>query len=254
MFTQDAPDEETIGPYYQSPDYVSHTNTQQGLVNNIYHRVRKITLASKQKLVEEYCQKSRGSLLDIGAGIGAFAAHLKMAGWTVTGLEPDNQTRKRANEIYAIELLPSEVLYEMKDDSFDAITMWHVLEHVHDLHGYLSKIRSALKPGGKIFIAVPNHQSGDAAYYKENWAAFDVPRHLYHFNPKAMKMVLGLNNLKLIDTKPMWFDSYYVSLLSEKYKSGKQSLIGGALRGLSSNLQALANKKRSSSLIYIVGK
>jgi 2-polyprenyl-3-methyl-5-hydroxy-6-metoxy-1,4-benzoquinol methylase len=193
-------------------------------------------------------------LLDLGAGTGAFAAVMQESGWTVSALEPDEQARKKAASLYALRLEDSSKLFEIEEDKFDAITLWHVIEHVHSLHQYLDQLRKILKPGGIIFIAVPNYTSYDADLYQEFWAAYDTPRHLYHFSPAAMQNLLQSKGLQLKAIKPMWFDSFYVSLLSEKYKSRRSNLIKGFLNGAISNWKALFNKQKASSLIYIVSK
>ena len=251
-FTQDVPDASGIGRYYQSAAYISHTNTRAGLINRLYHIVRNRTLSQKKKLICNTTGLQTGKLLDIGAGAGAFAAHMKSSGWQVTALEPDATTRQKAQDEYRLSLLPAESLYELDSSQFDAITLWHVLEHVHDLHGYLSKLKELLKPSGVIFIAVPNYTSYDAGKYASDWAAYDMPIHLYHFSPKAMNRLLGSHSLRLKEMKPMWFDSFYVSLLSEKYRTGKQQLVKGFMTGLVSNIKASTDKSRCSSLIYIV--
>jgi 2-polyprenyl-3-methyl-5-hydroxy-6-metoxy-1,4-benzoquinol methylase len=253
-FTQDVPDRNSIGRYYQSSQYISHSNTKTGIVNKLYHFVRNFTLAQKKRLIIGRTGLNKGSLLDIGAGAGAFAAYMKSAGWSVTGLEPDESTRAKAIQNYGITLAPSEELFRFIPESFNAITMWHVLEHVHDLHGYLVEIKKLLKPGGVLFIAVPNYTSDDASRYKASWAAYDVPIHLYHFSPGSMKTLLDKHGFRISSIRPMWFDSFYVSLLSEKYRTGKQQLIRGFMNGFISNLKALNNKTRCSSLIYIVQK
>lgn len=250
-FTQDIPGQEQIGAYYKADSYVSHTDTQTGLVNQLYHRVRKITLNSKKDLVASTCGIKQGSLLDIGAGTGAFAGFMKSAGWSVTGLEPDPEARNLARERNNIDLLSPDHLYSLPEKSFDAITLWHVLEHVHDLHGYMERIRQLLKPGGKAFIAVPNHTSHDALKYQQYWAAWDVPRHLYHFSPAAMKQLFSQHGLSLYKMKPMWFDSFYVSMLSVQHRSGGSGFIPGMLMGAVSNLYALGSVAKCSSVIYI---
>jgi 2-polyprenyl-3-methyl-5-hydroxy-6-metoxy-1,4-benzoquinol methylase len=251
-FTQNVPDQNSIGRYYQSSQYISHSNTKAGIVNKLYHLVRNFTLAQKKRLIIRRTGLNKGQLLDIGAGAGTFAAYMKSVGWSVTGLEPDATTRGKALQNYGIELQSPEQLFRQIPNSFNAITMWHVLEHVHDLHGYLAEMKKLLKPGGVLFIAVPNYTSNDASRYEAAWAAYDVPIHLYHFSPASMKKLLTLHGLKVRSIQPMWFDSFYVSLLSEKYKTGKQRLIPGFLNGLISNLNALSDKTRCSSLIYIV--
>ncbi|MEO7801686.1 MAG: class I SAM-dependent methyltransferase, partial [Ginsengibacter sp.] len=174
-FTQNVPAKEDIGKYYQSENYVSHSESKRGVINRLYHLVRKRTLKSKQRLLEKYTELKTGKLLDIGAGTGAFLNTMQTAGWQIRGLEPDETARANALELYNIELLPSEELFAQVPVYYDAITMWHVLEHVHDLHDYITQIHKLLKPGGMAFIAVPNYTSSDAAHYQAEWAAYDVP-------------------------------------------------------------------------------
>jgi 2-polyprenyl-3-methyl-5-hydroxy-6-metoxy-1,4-benzoquinol methylase len=252
-FTQDVPDEEIIAPYYQSPDYISHSNTRTGLLNQLYQKVRKYTLQQKASLIIEYTTE-KGSLLDIGAGIGAFLNVMQHRGWRVTGIEPDEGARGQANKLFDITLQEASVLQHLPPTAYDAITLWHVLEHVHSLHEYVEHLKNLLKPGGRIFIAVPNYTSLDADNYSSHWAAYDVPRHLYHFTPKAMDVLMKEHSLKILAQKPMWFDAFYISLLSSKYKNGKTSWLSAVITGLRSNIKALFHKKACSSLIYIIAK
>src|SRR5687768_12429331 len=103
-FTQDVPDAASIAPYYKSEEYISHTNTSKGLVNRLYQSVRKRTLRQKRKLVEKETGVTKGRMLDLGAGTGAFVNEMKLAGWEATGLEPDPDAKKIAKELYGIEL------------------------------------------------------------------------------------------------------------------------------------------------------
>lgn len=253
-FTQDVPDENGIGKYYKSTAYISHTDTREGLINSAYHRVRNITLHQKKKLIQSKSGLTSGSLLDIGAGTGAFAAYMQQAGWDVTGLEPDPQTRERAESINRISLKPADHLFELAPDSYDVITMWHVLEHVHLLHEYMERIFTILKDDGFACIAVPNYTSKDAAHYGRFWAAYDVPRHLYHFTPDSMRKLAASHQLGVSAVKPMWFDSFYVSMLSESYKKGSVQKLDALIQGAKSNLAALSNHERCSSLIYLLYK
>lgn len=254
VLTQDVPAQEEIGPYYQSQQYISHSDTRKGIVNQLYHGVRKITLASKRKLISRHTGMLNGTLLDIGCGTGAFLHQMKTAGWNITGLEPDDTARANALSLYGIHALPSHELYQLPAGSYDAITLWHVLEHVHQLNAYIKTIQQLLKPGGTLFIAVPNYTSADAAHYGKYWAAYDVPRHLYHFSPQSMKTLLRNYGLQVKAIKPMWFDSVYVSMLSEQYKNGKSNLLSALWQGFYSNVKALFNHEKCSSLIYIVKK
>lgn len=252
-FTQDVPDEDSIGPYYASPDYISHSNTSKGLLNQLYQKVRSYTLGQKAALVEHYT-KQKGAVLDMGAGIGAFLSVMKERGWKIGGIEPDEGARKNAKEIFGLNLEQSPALFTLPENSYNAITMWHVLEHVHQLHPYIEQLKKLLTKEGKFFIAVPNYTSADAATYRNNWAAYDVPRHLYHFTPKSIAVLMQQHGLKVMAEKPMWFDAFYISLLSSKYRRGKTSWIGAGLNGLRSNLTALFNKEKYSSLIYVIEK
>lgn len=253
-FTQDVPNETGIGVYYQSTEYVSHSDTKKGLINRLYHYVRSFTLTTKLNLIKEVTRLKHGVLLDVGAGTGAFAFIMQQAGWNVTGLEPDETARANALNNYKLQLEELNSLQNLQDETFDSITLWHVLEHVHDLHNYLEKFFKILKPAGRLIIAVPNHTSYDANYYKQYWAAYDVPRHLYHFSPKSMQVLLEQKGFVIEDFKPMWFDSFYVSMLSETYKHGRDRFMNAVWVGLLSNTKAVFNKKRCSSVIYVVRK
>lgn len=253
-FTQNIPTPENIGAYYQAKNYISHSDTQEGLVYKVYHLVRSVTLKQKRKLIESVSGKLKGNLLDVGAGTGAFSKTMQDAGWKVTGLEPDETARKNAFEKNGLNLLSPNNLYDLKASSLDVITMWHVLEHVHDLHGYLEKYYEILKPDGKLIIAVPNYSSYDASFYKAQWAAYDVPRHLYHFSPASMEALAKTKGFQIITIKPMWFDSFYVSMLSEQYKNGRNRYLHALLTGFISNLKAVFDNKKCSSVIYILSK
>lgn len=252
-FTQDVPDEDSIGPYYASPDYISHSNTSKGLLNQLYQRVRRITLGQKAALIVRHT-KEKGRLLDIGAGIGAFLSVMKKRGWEISGIEPDETARNKAKELFGITLDQPSALFGLREHQYDAITLWHVLEHVHQLHPYVEQLKSLLAAEGKIFIAVPNYTSADAAAYRNYWAAYDVPRHLYHFTPRSIAVLMKAHGLKVTEKKPMWFDSFYISLLSSKYHRGHTSWIGAGINGLRSNITALLNRDRCSSLIYVIEK
>ncbi len=254
-YTHPMPPKDQIGHYYNFPEYISHTDVKTGWMNQLYHRVRNFTLQSKTNWVQGLFTGHKGTLLEVGAGTGAFANAMKDKGWQVTALEPDTASRERAFVNYGIELLPIEKLTELPAAKFDVITLWHVLEHVHDLKEYVECFEKVLKTNGRLIIAVPNYTSYDAQYYKKYWAAYDVPRHLYHFSPNSMKRLMQQFNLQIIEYKPMWFDSFYVSLLSEKYKkSGILGIARAFIIGCISNLKAIRDQQSASSLIYVIKK
>ncbi len=253
-FTQHVPSINDIGPYYQSTAYVSHSDTNEGFINRVYHMVRNYTLQGKKRLVQKATGLQTGSLLDVGAGTGYFSQTMKQSGWNITALEPDDTARKVALDKYNLQLQNPLELYDLKPAQFDAITMWHVLEHVHDLQGYMEKFHAVLKPGGRLIIAVPNYTSYDALHYREHWAAYDVPRHLYHFSPQSIDTLASLKGFTVKAYKPMWFDSFYVSMLSEQYKNGKGNLLAAIWNGLVSNIKTLGNAKNCSSVVYVLAK
>ena len=253
-FTQNPPSETSIGEYYRSENYISHTDTSKGLVNRLYRAVRNFSINQKKMLIEKITGLTKGALLDVGSGTGYFAKAMQAGGWQVTGLEPDEGARTIAMQQHAIKLLPADELFRLPEKKYDAITLWHVLEHVYDLKKYISTFKRILTDNGKLFIAVPNYTSYDAMSYGSNWAGYDVPRHLYHFTPQTMQWLMIEMGLKIVEIKPMWFDSFYVSLLSSKYKNGNPNWFGAAWTGLVSNFKAMNDVKKCSSVIYIISK
>jgi SAM-dependent methyltransferase len=251
-FTQDVPDAAAMIPYYKAAAYISHTNTSKGLINRLYQIVRKRTLVKKRKLVQEYSGLKKGRLLDVGSGTGAFVAEMKKNGWEVTGLEPDEDARKMARKVFHLDLDDTATFYQMAPGSFDVITLWHVLEHVHDLSAYVEQLKNLLDKNGKLLVAVPNYTALDASIYQEDWAAYDVPRHLYHFSPASMKWLMEAHGLRIHSYLPMWYDSFYISLLSSKNKDGRTRWISALINGLRSNLKAMSDPKKCSSVIYVI--
>lgn len=244
-YPQPTPDK--LGAYYESDDYISHTDGKRSLFEKLYHTVKQKALRDKIKLIEGF-QPGKGKILDIGAGTGDFLVMAKSKGWEIVGLEPSPKARAIA-QAKGVTFL--EELSQMPNHSADVITMWHVLEHVPDVEAQIIELKRILKPGGTIIIAVPNFKSYDAQYYGKHWAAYDVPRHLWHFSKSSIKLLFGKQGMELIKVLPMKFDSFYVSLLSEKYKTGKMNFIKGFFTGLRSNLKAAQNFEYSSH-IYVI--
>ena len=247
LITSPQPDENTLGRYYESEDYISHTDGKRSLFEKAYHFIKNIALKNKLSFINDL-QKSKGNLLDIGAGTGDFLLVAKQNGWNAIGIEPSEKAKAIAQQ-KGVELKSN--LSEFQDHSFDLITMWHVLEHVPNLENQIKELQRLLKPNGSIVIAVPNFKSFDADYYKEFWAAYDVPRHLWHFSKTAIQKLFLAENLELQKVLPMKFDSFYVSLLSEKYKTGKMNYIKAFFIGLRSNIKAKKSLEYSSH-IYVL--
>jgi 2-polyprenyl-3-methyl-5-hydroxy-6-metoxy-1,4-benzoquinol methylase len=251
-FTNPVPDEKEIAKYYRSGDYISHSNTSEGLINKIYQFVRNYTLQSKRKQIQKETGLKSGTILDIGCGSGEFLNKMKNSGWQVDGIEPDEGARQLANHNYQLEIETPEKLSEFPAKNFDVITLWHVLEHIHQLDKNMVQLTNLLKPDGTLFVAVPNYHSFDAKYYGSGWAAYDVPRHLYHFTVQAMATLLDRYGLQLKKLKMMPFDSFYVSMLREKYKKESGGFLRAMSVGLKSNLKAIPHTGTCSSITYIV--
>lgn len=245
-FTTPKPSKEELPSYYASEDYISHTDGKRSLFEKMYQVIKGITLSRKQKLLTTYLPE-KGHLLDIGAGTGDFLEYTSQKGWTVSGVEPSEKARTLAQQknIALTEYLPDSAI------SYDAITMWHVLEHVYDLEDQLLWLKHKLSREGVLFVAVPNFESFDATHYKTDWAAYDVPRHLYHFSRKSIQELFEKQEMQVVKMVPMKFDAYYVSLLSEKYKSGRMNYFKAFWSGYRSN-QSARRSGAYSSLIYVI--
>ena len=247
---------ENIGKYYKSEDYISHTDSKKSLFDKVYQSVKNITLKRKLKLIskcllhQDSLSRHEKNILDVGAGTGDFLKVCKSNSWNVFGTEPDAGARNIAAKK---GIVLQKDLSKLIGQKFEIITLWHVLEHVENLSEYISILKNMLADHGKLIIAVPNFKSDDANYYKEFWAAFDVPRHLWHFSQESIAKLFSAVNMMVEKTLPMKFDAYYVSLLSEKYKSGKMNPIKSFYRGFVSNLKAKRTTEYSS-LIYILKK
>jgi 2-polyprenyl-3-methyl-5-hydroxy-6-metoxy-1,4-benzoquinol methylase len=245
--THPTPSLEALPKYYESEDYISHTDGKRTLFEKIYHLVKRNAIKGKVSLITSE-QNQKGKLLDIGSGTGDFLVEAKNQGWSILGFEPNSDAKQlAANKGVSF----TEDIFALPENTFDAVTMWHVLEHVPNLEEYIANLKRIVKPNGTIIIAVPNYKSYDAKYYNRFWAAYDVPRHLWHFSKTSIKRLFSDVDMELKKVKPMWFDSFYVSLLSEKYKNGKMSFVKGFFIGLCSNVSGLF-KNEFSSHIYII--
>jgi 2-polyprenyl-3-methyl-5-hydroxy-6-metoxy-1,4-benzoquinol methylase len=249
LFTNPRPAETELGRYYNSATYVSHTNEGNTLINRVYKLVRHITLRQKTALIEKW--STTGELLDIGCGTGHFLAAAKAKGWKVDGVEINDGARKQAEA--ALEQDLYQQLTEIPlTKRYQIISMWHVLEHVYDLGQTLTLLKDLLHKQGSLVIAVPNPECYDAQVYESAWAAWDVPRHLYHFSQDVMQKLARKHGFAVKEVRPMYFDAFYVSMLSEEYRKGKKAYASAVVTGLRSNLWAKNHNNQFSSLIYIL--
>lgn len=244
------PSQEDLPGYYESEDYISHTDTKRNLFENVYHLVRSISLKRKLKLINKLSKDSK-TLLDVGCGTGDFLLTAKQNAWKVKGIEPNDQAREIANRKTNNTVSNIEGLLDLEKQSFDVITLWHVLEHLPNLETHVQLFQSLLKPNGRLVIAVPNFNSYDAKHYQSFWAAYDVPRHLWHFSKTSISKLFSKYDMEIEDTLPMKFDAFYVSLLSQKHKTGTMNPIRSFWIGWRSNFKALSSKEYSS-LIYVL--
>ncbi|WP_269686144.1 class I SAM-dependent methyltransferase [Flavobacterium lacustre] len=247
LITHPQPSLENLGKYYESVDYISHTDSKRSLFEKAYHFVKNIALKNKLNLINEL-QPGKGRILDIGAGTGDFLSVAKENGWQTIGVEPSEKAKGIAKNKGVSFVEQTSIL---ENHSFDVISMWHVLEHVPNLDNQIKELKRLLKPNGTLIIAVPNFKSFDAKHYGKFWAAYDVPIHFWHFSKKAIQQLFGNENMKLEKVLPMKFDSFYVSLLSEKYKTGNMNFVKAFFIGLQSNWKAKHDFEYSSH-IYIL--
>ncbi len=253
LFTQDFPDESEIGKYYESSDYVSHSDTRKGAMNKVYHLVRSYMLRKKARMVEQVSGVRKGRILDIGCGTGYFLNTMHTRGWQTLGVEKNRGAAKAAAEHFGLNVL-SDLKEVPENGKFNVITLWHVLEHLQDLSGTFARLRQLLAENGTLVIALPNSASYDANHYQAYWGAFDVPRHLWHFSPDTFGRLAAREGFRIEKFAPMPFDAFYVSMLSEKYKGNNLPFLRGMMRGTLALAKALPDPVQSSSIIYVLKK
>ncbi len=247
LVTSPQPTAENLGKYYQNNNYISHTDSKKTLFEKAYYLVKKRALKNKLALINKH-QSRKGNLLDIGAGTGDFLVTAQNNGWQTTGIEPSEKAKNLGRQK---GILFADDSTSLPDASFDVITMWHVLEHVPDLEAQINELKRLLKPSGTLIVAVPNFKSYDALYYKTFWAAYDAPIHFWHFSKTAIQNIFESKGFTLQQVLPMWFDAFYVSLLSEQYKTGRMNFVKAVFIGLLSNIKAIKSREFSSQ-VYIL--
>lgn len=248
------PDEFTIEKYYETDDYISHSETHSGIVNKLYLLIRWLNVKAKLNLIKRLAH-SHNNLLDVGCGTGFFLAHCKKQKWNVTGIEKSTVARKKAEERINAPVYTSINNRKVAEKKFDVITLWHVFEHLFDINKSLEQLKSMLAPHGILVFALPNHRSMDAKIYGSSWAAFDVPRHLSHFSPMSVRLLTEKYGMTIKKIVPMKIDAYYISILSEQIKRGGRKDVLSFLRGTYTGLRSNISAKKTgdySSLIYII--
>lgn len=252
VFTREYPDAHDIGKYYETEDYISHDDRAEGVLNKIYRSARKVMLHRKKRSVENATGYKNGRILDIGCGTGYFAGTMKKGGWDVTGIEPNKKARDFGSRLFAIDVLSPDEISDLPDGSFDAVTMWHVLEHLNDPFKYAAEILRLLKPDGLFLAAVPNCSSYDAEYYGKFWAAYDVPRHIWHFTTDTFRIFAEKTGFRISGIRTLPLDVFYISILSEKHKGTQFYFQKGLIKGTEFGFRSISDKSKSSSIIYML--
>lgn len=254
IFTQDHPDEKEAGKYYESDDYIAHNDRAGGAYNKIYLIIRSIMIKRKKRMVRKITYLKSGNLLDVGSGTGYFAGVMKRAGWNVTCIEPNKRARDFAAEVFNLNMISYDQTTSLPDSCFDCITLWHVLEHLHNPYDYIATLKKLLKPSGIMMVALPNSNSLDSHHYVHNWAAWDTPRHLWHFNPDNFRLFSGKAGLHISEVKSLPFDVFYISILSERNRGTAFPLIKGMIKGLLFTMRTFFRKDKSSSQVFVLHK
>jgi 2-polyprenyl-3-methyl-5-hydroxy-6-metoxy-1,4-benzoquinol methylase len=254
IFTQNYPEESETDYYYKSDDYISHSDTNKNIIDKTYQVVRNIMLVRKKRIIEKILKLASGCILDIGSGTGHFLNTMYKAGWEISGVEINLKAREYAKSKFNLDLISPESIKMLSDNSFDCITLWHVLEHFHDPDKYFEEIRRLLKPEGVGIIALPNCNSFDSKHFGKDWAAYDLPRHLWHFSPVTFSLFADKNSFSISELFYLPFDVFYISILSEKHRDSKFPVVCGIFKGIVFTIRSIFNKSRSSSVVYVIRK
>ena len=250
LFTSPRPDKSVIGKYYKSEDYLSHNEHKKGLVPWIYNRVKRVNIRNKYKI--SCGDLIKPHVLDFGCGVGDFLNYAKQKGCEISGCDMSEDARIWASMKLGKSIVTPEEIFALPHSTFDVITMWHVLEHIDDVRFQIDQLHRLLKDNGRLVIAVPNYKSFDAQYYKDKWAAYDVPRHLNHFHKESLKNIFA-GSFELDEIHPLKWDAFYISMMSEKYIDKGNSFIKGICLGWKSNRKARKSGEYSS-LVYVFHK
>jgi len=248
LYTWPRPADDVIGNYYKSEDYLSHNESKKGLIPFIYNQVKRVNVANKFKIATQGVEGLR--LLDFGCGVGDFLHFAQQKGYDISGADVSADARQFSTAKLGKKIMRPDEVFALPDASFDIITMWHVLEHISNLKRQVSELNRLLANGGRLIVALPNYQSYDAQYYKDKWAAYDVPRHLNHFNQATLEKIFSSTPLRLVSVKPLKWDAYYISMMSEGYAGSGNAFLNGILTGFKSN-HAARKSGQYSSLVYV---
>jgi len=258
IFLNPRPDSTSIQKFYSHQDYHPFLNLNapsKDLISKIYLLIRPYSIRWKRKKIHR--AKGIGSILDVGCGTGEFLFEMKRWKWEVVGIEADERGLQYARDTLGLKVF-KDPEWNFPRESFDVVTFWHTLEHIHDLRGTLERIVPLLKREGLLLIAVPNISSLDFKIYKRDWVALDLPRHLYHFEPNSLKALCRSLGLEVFKYHQIPLDTFYNCLMSERLafeRSNRKTIflfhvLRGAIVALMS-LYAGILRKGSGILYYL---
>lgn len=242
--TIDAPALKDIGTYYAHESYVSHTGVRVWPLRVL----RTLRLWLRAHMISSFFQR-KGSLLDIGCGVGDFAALIQKQGWNVLCIEPDESTRQKAQKQYKLDVRDVSALAHLPEATFDVITLWHVLEHMYDPLQTGATVKRLLNSEGVCIVAVPNAEAYSAEHYGCNWVAYDVPRHVSHFRSRDIHTWAERSGLEVIRQSSVPLDEFFCCLKSGALRG--DWLFVRVLRAIQCFCIAAFQPKRASTMLFV---
>jgi len=235
--------------YYENDDYDPHRLENKSIFHTVYGWVQKIALRWKFKHISKFIRS--GNLLDIGGGGGRFCSYFKSKGWRVSLQDNSSKARFLAQEA---DIETYTLLSEIQSQQFDLITMWHSLEHIHAIDALFQNVNRLTSDDGFLVVAVPNINAPERKFLGKDWAPWDAPRHLYHFNYAQLSKLLRKYGWKIEFSMPMIQDTPYNILLSLNIKSPLELIWGGFVLLYSLIKITIGGVNSSSSLMVICKK
>ena len=238
-FTHPVIADEEIDKYYNTTAYLSHSSNKT-LISFFFDLFSNIMVKKKTSFMLGLGGVS--AYLDYGCGIGKLISSMNKKGVASYGYDTSSLAisvcnNKSLNASSNLDDLPNK---------YDLISFWHSLEHVSDYTKVLKKTKKMLSKNGTMVVALPNYDSFDAKFYSKFWAAYDTPRHRVHFTKKGFIKAASQLGFEVVKTKPLFLDSFYISMMSEKYKQSLFYFLKGLFIGALSNLFFFFTKQASS--------
>ena len=264
------PDSAEISRHYRNDGYDPYRNSRNSssFKERTYLAARTLLLGYRAGIILKGWVKplEECAVLEIGCSTGDLLNYFhRRSGVPVNnlaGVEPDADSARHARECFGLNIFPSIAAQSAEKKRFDRIVLWHTLEHIHAINETLHEVSAQLKPDGQLVIALPNPASFDAEYFRENWIAWDAPRHLYHFWPGTVEKLLALHGLSVFRRQPYFPDTVYNTLYSEglvrkrneSAVGSRQSAVLRALKILNliakAAVDAIKGGARASSVVY----